>query len=162
MLFISLLFFLFALTACASKITSEDPQPEPAAEDSPSDVADVVSVSTSGSAQNYQFSVGISSPDEDCDLYANWWEVVSLEGELLYRRILAHSHPAEQPFIRAGGPVEIEADVEVIVRAHMHPSGYGGTAYRGAVSEGFKAVSLPADFAPELSETAPLPTICTG
>lgn len=161
MLFTSLL-FLLTLAACTSKITSEDPQPEPAGDDTPSHLASVVSVQTSGSEQNYQFSVGISSPDEDCDQYANWWEVVSPAGELLYRRILAHSHPAEQPFIRSGGPVEIDADTEVIVRAHMHPTGYGGTVYRGSVAGGFEAVSLPADFAPELREAAPLPSICTG
>ncbi len=150
------------ISACASKIASEEPLPDQTQENAPSNLANVVSVRTTGSATNFQFSVGISSPDEDCDQYANWWEVVTPEGELVYRRILLHSHPTEQPFIRSGGPVAIDAEDEVIVRAFMHPTGYGGTAYRGSISDGFQAVQLPADFAASLSEAAPLPTICTG
>lgn len=152
---------LFLFSACSSKITSEDLMEEQEAGD-PSTLADIVSVSTSGPSNSYQFSVGIRSPDEDCDLYANWWEVVSLDGALIYRRILAHSHPNEQPFIRSGGPVEISADQEVIIRAYMHPTGYGGTVYQGSVSSGFQAMQKPADFAAALKEAAPLPTGCTG
>lgn len=159
--FYVLLFALSLSVACSSKITGEDvTQEDQIASDT--ELANVVSVQTSGSAQSYQFSVGISSPDEDCDQYANWWEVVTPEGDLVYRRILLHSHPTEQPFIRSGGPVAIDAAQEVIVRAYMHPTGYGGTAYRGSVSGGFEAFQLPADFAAGLSETEPLPTGCTG
>lgn len=128
----------------------------------PVNLANIVSVSSSGSSNDYQFSVGIRSPDEDCDLYANWWEVVSLDGALIYRRILGHSHPNEQPFIRSGGPIEISADQEIIIRAYMHPTGYGGTVYRGSVSSGFQAMQKPADFAEELKDAAPLPSGCTG
>lgn len=146
---------------CNAKIASE----EDLEQDSPmvsGMTADIVSVRVSGESGNYQFAVGIESPDIDCSQYANWWEVVSPEGTLLYRRILAHSHPAEQPFVRSGGPVEIAASDEVIIRAHMHPSGYGGTAYRGSVADGFQTTTLTDDFAVELSEQAPLPTGCTG
>ncbi|MEM8485231.1 MAG: hypothetical protein AAF564_06755 [Bacteroidota bacterium] len=147
--------------ACNSKITSEELEEE-AMPGEAGMTADVVSVSVSGEAGNYQFAVGIESPDIDCSQYANWWEVVAPDGALLYRRILGHSHPAEQPFIRSGGPVEITADDDVIIRAHMHPSGYGGTVYRGSVANGFQATSPTADFADELSEQAPLPSGCTG
>ena len=50
--------------------------------------ATIVSVASSGSNANYTFSVGISSPDTGCDQYANWWEVITEDGTLLYRRIL--------------------------------------------------------------------------
>ena len=58
-------------------------------------LANIVSVDVSAS---FVFSVGIASPDTGCDQYANWWEVVTPGGTLLYRRILAHSHITEQPF----------------------------------------------------------------
>lgn len=151
---------MFAGSACNSKIATEEFEDDPPKEIGT--VADIVSVTTSGEAGNYQFAVGIESPDIDCSQYANWWEVISPDGTLLYRRILGHSHPTEQPFVRSGGPIEITVADEVIIRAHMHPAGYGGTVYRGSVANGFEAAQQTAEFAAELSEQAPLPTGCTG
>ncbi|MEL6554747.1 MAG: hypothetical protein AAFQ63_14965 [Cyanobacteria bacterium J06621_11] len=115
----------------------------------------------SGAADDYTFSVTIQSPDEGCDRYANWWEVITEDGTLLYRRILAHSHVDEQPFTRSGGPVAIEADDLVIVRSHMHPTGYHTQAMKGTFTDGFESVTLPAEFAIELSESSPIPTGCS-
>jgi len=70
-------------------------------------LADVLSVEVTGSPNAYQFSVKIASPDTGCEQYADWWEVLSEDGQLLYRRILLHSHVNEQPFVRSGGPVNI-------------------------------------------------------
>jgi hypothetical protein len=123
-------------------------------------LADVLSVAVSGDENRYQFAVEIRSPDSGCEQYADWWEVVSEEGELLYRRVLAHSHVAEQPFTRSGGPVAIDADTIVIVRSHMHPAGYGGAALMGSVASGFKPVQLEPDFASGLDQVDPLPSGC--
>jgi hypothetical protein len=123
-------------------------------------VADVISVDVSGNEGAYQFSIGISSPDTGCDQYADWWEVITVDGELIYRRILLHSHVNEQPFVRSGGPVSIAPDTEVIVRAHMNTGGYGGSAFRGTVLSGFGEVELAPNFAANLSETPPLPDGC--
>jgi hypothetical protein len=122
--------------------------------------ADVVSVEVTGSPNAYQFSVGIASPDEGCHQYADWWEVLSEEGELVYRRILTHSHVNEQPFVRSGGPVTIGADTVVVVRAHLHPGGYGGRVMRGTVQSGFEEVELGSDFAAEVESAPPQPTEC--
>jgi hypothetical protein len=122
--------------------------------------ADVVSVEVTGSPNAYQFSVGIASPDEGCHQYADWWEVLSEEGELVYRRILTHSHVNEQPFVRSGGPVAIGADAVVVVRAHLHPGGYGGRVMRGTVQSGFEEVELGSDFAAEVEGAPPQPTEC--
>ncbi len=122
--------------------------------------ADVVSVEVTGSPNVYQFSVGIASPDEGCHQYADWWEVLTKEGELVHRRILGHSHVNEQPFVRSGGPVAIGADTIVVVRAHMHPGGYGGRVMRGTVQTGFEEMELESDFAAEVESEPPQPTGC--
>lgn len=123
-------------------------------------MADVISVDVSGSAYQYQFSVGISSPDTGCEQYADWWEVLSENGELIYRRILDHSHVNEQPFIRSGGSVDINPDQVVIIRAHMNQAGYGGVVRKGSIDSGFVITKLPSDFAPEVEIELPLPTGC--
>ena len=124
--------------------------------------AKVVSVTTSGEVGNYTFSVGISSPDKGCEQYANWWEVISEDGEILiYRRILGHSHVNEQPFVRSGA-VTISDTQVVIIRAHMNTSGYGTTVFKGSVSTGFTEFITTENFASNLSTKAPLPSNCTS
>jgi hypothetical protein len=122
--------------------------------------ADVERVAVTGSAGSYLFRVTVRSPDRGCGQYANWWEVVTDEGELVYRRVLKHSHTNEQPFTRSGGPVPVAADQVVIVRAHMEPGGYGGTAYKGTAASGFRVARLAEGFAAGLARKAPLPESC--
>jgi len=110
---------------------------------------------------SYQFSVGIHSPDKGCEQYADWWEVLSETGTLIYRRILIHSHVHEQPFIRSGGAVRIAADEVVYVRAHMHPAGYGGSVFKGSVQTGFQKVTVVGPgFAAEVEREPPQPDDC--
>ena len=122
--------------------------------------ADVIAVQASGQPGNYQFNVGIRSPDKGCSQYADWWEVVSTDRKLLYRRVLLHSHVSEQPFTRSGGPVPIEANTVVWVRAHMNNGGYGGAAFKGSVNNGFTQAMPEHGFAGDLSRQAPLPDGC--
>ena len=123
-------------------------------------LARVTAVQVTGQSQSYSFRVTIESPDTGCDRYADWWEVITPNGELIHRRVLAHSHVNEQPFTRSGGPVRIGANDTVIVRAHMNDAGYGTAAFRGSVSAGFLEITLQAGFAEELSKIEPLPTNC--
>ena len=122
--------------------------------------ADIVSVTVSGQPQAYTFNVGISSPDKGCNQYANWWEVISEGEELLYRRILAHSHVNEQPFVRGGGPVAIKSDEVVWIRAHMNNSGYSGDTFKGSVEDGFSKVAMPEGFAAAVEKNDPQPGAC--
>ncbi len=122
--------------------------------------ADVLRVEARGKPGAYQLAVTLKSPDRDCDHYVNWWEVVGEDGKLLFRRVLMHSHPDEQPFTRPGGPVEIAADATVVVRAHFHPTGYGGAALRGSVAKGFAPWEAPPGFAAGLAKEPPLPSEC--
>jgi hypothetical protein len=124
-------------------------------------LADVLNVSISGAQGAYTFAVTVDSPDTGCDQYSDWWEVLTPEGELLYRRILLHSHVNEQPFTRQGGPVPVQSQQTVIVRAHMSNLGYGGAAMRGTVEGGFEpAPDIKEDFAPEVETQAPQPLFC--
>ena len=144
----------------ASTLTST--QPPTLEEDSMSMpvAADVLSVQVTGQPKDYQFQVRVSSADMGCEQYADWWEVLSEDGQLLYRRVLLHSHVGEQPFTRSGGPVAVDENMLVIVRAHMNTGGYGGTALRGTVSGGFEPVQLESGFAAEVEALPPLPDGC--
>lgn len=122
--------------------------------------AAVVSVAATAVGENYTFSVGVLSPDTGCDQYANWWEVVSEDGTLMYRRILAHSHVNEQPFVRSGSTMNINANQEVIVRVHMNTTGYSVKGYKGSVANGFSEFLISEDFASELANQSPQPNGC--
>ena len=89
--------------------------------------------------------------------------MVSAEGNtLIYRRILGHSHVDEQPFARSGGKVVITANTEVIIRAHMHPTGYGAgkIAMKGSVASGFTVIDIAAEFGDDLEGVSPQPSGC--
>lgn len=140
-------------------VTAAEEPPAAAASDAAVPDASVTRVAVSGEAGSLRFAVTVESPDSGCDRYADWWEVVSEKGDLLYRRILTHSHKDEQPFTRSGGPVDAAIDERLIVRVHMHPSGYSESAMVGNVADGFEPIVL-ADFAPELEQAPPQPAGC--
>ncbi|MEL6870527.1 MAG: hypothetical protein AAFO81_12065 [Pseudomonadota bacterium] len=108
----------------------------------------------------FVFSVTIRSEDTGCDRYADWWEIVTEDGELLNRRILAHSHVTQQPFTRSGTAISLNKDATVIVRAHMQPDGYLPRAAKGTISDGFFPITLPATFSAALADVQPLPDDC--
>jgi len=122
----------------------------------------VEKVSVSGTEENYNFSVTLKSPDLGCNQYANWWEVVTENEELVYRRILGHSHVNEQPFTRSGGTVRVGADDIIIIRGHMNTSGFGEgeIALKGSVSTGFKLFKVNKGFASSLEGVEPQPSGC--
>jgi len=120
----------------------------------------VLSVRVTGEPGAYQFAVEIASPDTGCEQYADWWEVVSAEGDLIYRRILLHSHVDEQPFTRSGGPVEIDASAVVYVRAHMSTTGYGGRVLMGNAQDRFEPAEVETGFGSGLERIPPQPEDC--
>ncbi len=130
--------------------------------DEAANLARVLDVSASGDPGSYTFAVTVESPDSGCDRYADWWEVITSDGGLLYRRTLLHSHVGEQPFTRTGGPVSTQANDEVIVRVHMYPDGYATSSQQGSVSDGFVSVELEMGFASELEGVDPQPPPCAA
>ncbi|ACY14697.1 hypothetical protein [Haliangium ochraceum] len=140
---------LLLASACSAGTSDTPPAPAPAP---PADgrapdarapaLADVQAVEVSGEAGAYNFTVTVASADVGCEGYADWWEVVDADENLVYRRTLSHSHVGEQPFTRSGGPVAVAPEAVLVIRAHFAPGGYGGVALRGSVAEGF----APAEF----------------
>lgn len=123
--------------------------------------ADVVGLRLEEGAEGFTFWVTVQSPDEGCGRFAASWEVVDERGEsLLLRRILAHAHVEEQPFTRAAGPLLLEPETRVVVRAWMRPGGYGGQALRGSLREGFSAWTPPEGFGEALAAEGPQPELC--
>jgi len=103
--------------------------------------ANVIDVDVRGSNGAYNFYVTLRSDETGCEQYANWWEVLDEEGNLLYRRILVHSHPTDQPFRRGGSSIKVEPSQTLYIRAHMNTSGYKGDVFKGSVSKGFSKSS---------------------
>lgn len=89
------------------------------------DVVDVKVVKTG--AATYTFSVTVRHDDTGWKHYANWWEVVDLEQNVLGKRVLLHPHVNEQPFRRSLSGVKIPKSIsDVRVRAHDLVHGLGG------------------------------------
>jgi hypothetical protein len=90
--------------------------------------ADVLDVAVSCADDRVcRFDVTVRHDDQGWKHYANRWEVLSPDGEILATRILAHPHDNEQPFTRSLANVAIPIGLtEVIVRAHDLVHEYGG------------------------------------
>jgi hypothetical protein len=90
--------------------------------------ADVLEVAVSCNSDSIcRFDVTVKHDDEGWKHYANRWEVLSPDGEILATRKLTHPHDNEQPFTRSLDNVRIPSGLsEVIVRAHDLNHGYGG------------------------------------
>lgn len=151
---------LLIITLAMACHTDEHASSDPEAPGDTANEAQVLSVRTSGDPMNYLFDVEVKSPDTGCDQYANWWEVVTEDAELIYRRILAHSHVNEQPFRRSGGPVKINPDQRVLIRVHMNNAGYSSKVLKGSINQGFKPQELEKDFGSNLAKQEPLPGDC--
>jgi hypothetical protein len=89
--------------------------------------ANVVAVTFSEEEEGtYTFDVTLYHDDEGEDGYANRWQVESLEGDCLGRRVLTHPHGTRR-FTRSE-TVETGDRSCVVVRGHDQTHGYGGRA----------------------------------
>ena len=91
--------------------------------------ADVVKVAVDAKSQGvYNFSVTVSHGDTGWEHYADRWEIVDNDGNILQTRVLHHPHVNEWPFTRSLAGVEIPDHIErLTVRAHDSVHEYGGT-----------------------------------
>lgn len=92
------------------------------------DVINVMVVKTATDA--YGFSVTVRHDDTDWEHYADKWEVLDIDQNVLATRILYHPHVDEQPFTRSLSAVKTPAAVRgVNLRAHCSVHGYGGQEF---------------------------------
>ena len=91
-------------------------------------LADVLRVEIHPSGPgHYRIDVTVRHTDDGWQHYANRWEIVGPDGEILATRVLAHPHVHEQPFTRSLANVKIPYEFTwVKVRAHDLVHGYGG------------------------------------
>lgn len=74
----------------------------------------------------YGFNVTVSHADEGWQHYANKWDVLDPDGNVIATRVLYHPHVNEQPFTRSLGRVEIPIGVtRVVLRASDSVHGDG-------------------------------------
>jgi hypothetical protein len=81
-------------------------------------------------AQTCAFTVTLEHADDGWDHYANQWDVMTLDGEVLKSRVLHHPHVNEQPFTRSLFGVAIPDGVkQVKIRAKDSVHGYAKKAF---------------------------------
>ncbi|MDY6941245.1 MAG: tetratricopeptide repeat protein, partial [Cyanobacteriota bacterium] len=119
----------------------------------------------------YKLSVKIQSPDKSCSRYADWWEVLSEEGELLGRKILDTPHEFERPFTTEK-TLSLDPKQTILVRAHFSDDlddnsnngidKYTTQAMKGKVGkpDSFESIRLPARFAISVEKDGEQPTKC--
>ncbi len=73
------------------------------------------------------FNVTVQHADTGWEHYANQWDVLAPDGQLLGTRVLYHPHVNEQPFTRSLSNVKVPQGIDhVIIRAQDSKHGWGG------------------------------------
>jgi hypothetical protein len=107
----------------------------PPASDTGAGNADVLFVRAVQAADGtWTFHVTVEHPDTGWEDYADGWDVLTPDGEVLkpdpdspFTRLLLHPHENEQPFTRSQSRIAVPDGVtKVHVRAHDLVDGYGG------------------------------------
>ena len=76
----------------------------------------IVDVTANKTAQEiYHFNVTLKHADTGWDHYANQWQVLTPEHQVLGTRTLFHPHVNEQPFTRSLGGVKVPANITTII-----------------------------------------------
>jgi hypothetical protein len=88
--------------------------------------ADVVDARARCQGEGCRFQVTVRHADSGWDHYADGYEVLSDDGELLATRVLRHPHVDEQPFTRSLDAAISPEVTRVRIRAHDSVHGHGG------------------------------------
>ncbi len=86
----------------------------------------------------YRINTTVKHEDAGWDHYADRWDVLDTDGNVLDSRVLAHPHDNEQPFTRSL-TLSIPAGMTtVIIRANDSVHGLGGVEFELAVPDNAK------------------------
>ena len=136
---------LLTFTACTNQVSNATPNLNPSPTETPSATvevqtkddqtlldlheANVISVSIKNLGNGtYRFNVKLQHDDEgESPNFADYWQVEDLNGQVLGKRILAHSH-SNVPFTRTETISIPEGVTQVVVRGHDMNHGFGGQA----------------------------------
>lgn len=92
--------------------------------------AHVVDVTIEPGSNGFTVAATVASNDTGWEKYADAWQVLGPDGELLGERILTHPHENEQPFTRSLSGVQIpEGATEVTVAARDLVLGFCGDVF---------------------------------
>jgi hypothetical protein len=92
--------------------------------------AHVVDVTIEPGSNGFTVAATVASNDTGWEKYADAWQVLGPDGELLGERILTHPHENEQPFTRSLSGVQIpEGVTEVTVAARDLVLGFCGDVF---------------------------------
>ncbi|MCJ8336954.1 MAG: hypothetical protein MJK10_00635 [Pseudomonadales bacterium] len=72
-------------------------------------------VAQENSQGSYRFDVTLAHADKSWDHYANLWQIETLQGEVLGKRVLLHPHISEQPFTRSLTGVQLPKGITQVV-----------------------------------------------
>jgi len=84
-----------------------------------------VKVTVAGGNQ-YRFEVTLEHEDENWEHFANRWEILDADGNILATRVLHHPHVYEQPFTRSLTTKIPDNLKKVTIRGHDSVHAYGG------------------------------------
>ena len=74
----------------------------------------------------YQIDVTLRHGDTGWEHYADRWEILTPQGDVIATRILHHPHVEEQPLTRSLRNVRLPEGLKmVLIRAHDNKHGYG-------------------------------------
>lgn len=92
--------------------------------------AKIIDVKVINNQGSYRFDVTLEHGDTGWDHYADGWEVLTPDGGVLGKRVLAHPHVNEQPFTRSLSGVRIPQGIRsVMIRAHDSIHGYSSETF---------------------------------
>lgn len=98
---------------------------------------EVVEATATKAGMSWRFEVTIRHPDTGWDHYADGWDVIDADGNVLGTRELMHPHVMEQPFTRSLSAVQVPDGTRVVfIRTRCTQDGWTGPVYELELSPG--------------------------